>query len=124
MYDYFKVYTETKPLREKLAMMMKIVEEKNEELKKKKQALAIINAKIAELQSKFEEKKKQQEDLQKKIKECEIKLERAQKLTEGLSDEKERWGRDVLNLTASGGLIPGNSVIAAGMVAYSGPFVS
>ena len=29
------------------------------------------------------------------MKECEIKLERAQKLTEGLSEEKERWGRDI-----------------------------
>jgi len=45
-------------------------------------------------------------------------------LTEGLSDEKERWAKDIENLTNSGGLIPGNSIIAAGMVAYSGPFVS
>lgn len=51
-------------------------------------------------------------------------MERAQKLTEGLSDEKERWGSDILKLSESGVLIPGNSIIAAGMVAYSGPFVS
>lgn len=30
-----------------------------------------------------------------KINECQLKLDRAQKLTEGLSDEKTRWGSDV-----------------------------
>jgi len=49
MYDYFKVYTETRPLREKLATMNKIVEEKNAELAIKMEALAVINAKIKEL---------------------------------------------------------------------------
>lgn len=46
MYDYYKVFTETKPLREKLEMMNKVVQEKGEELRVKKEALAVINAKI------------------------------------------------------------------------------
>lgn len=49
MYDFYKVYTETKPLREKLALMSKIVEEKNRELSIKKKELDEINAKIREL---------------------------------------------------------------------------
>lgn len=53
-----------------------------------------------------------------------MKLERAQKLTEGLSDEKERWTRDIESLGKRGDLIPGDAVIASGMVAYCGPFVS
>lgn len=40
MVDYYKVYTETKPLREKLVDMRRIVEEKTKELKIKKDALA------------------------------------------------------------------------------------
>ena len=36
MVDYYKVYTETKPLREKLVVMRQIVEEKTAELKVKK----------------------------------------------------------------------------------------
>ena len=46
MMDYFKVFTETKPLREKLVEMRRIVEEKEAMLKIKRDALAKINKKI------------------------------------------------------------------------------
>jgi len=49
MYDYFRVYTDTKPIREELARMKEIVEVKTAELAVKKQALERINAKIREL---------------------------------------------------------------------------
>ena len=44
--DYHKVYAETRPLKEKLVKMRKIVEEKTAELKIKKDALEKINKKI------------------------------------------------------------------------------
>lgn len=56
MMDYYKVYTETRPLREKLVQMRKIVEEKTAELKIKKDALEKINKKIQELEDMFNEK--------------------------------------------------------------------
>ena len=77
MYDYFRVFTDTKPVREQLAKMQNIVAVKTEELAIKKEALEKINAKIRELQKLFDDKKGQQEELTKKIRECEIKLERA-----------------------------------------------
>lgn len=43
MYDYYRVYTETRPLREQLIAMRKIVEEKTAELKIKKDELERIN---------------------------------------------------------------------------------
>lgn len=46
MLGYYKVFTETKPLREKLAEMRKIVQEKTEELKIKKEALDKVNKRI------------------------------------------------------------------------------
>lgn len=46
MVDYYKVYTETKPLREKLIEMRRIVDEKTKELKIKKEALEKINKTI------------------------------------------------------------------------------
>jgi len=58
------------------------------------------------------------------MEECQIKLERAFKLTSGLSDEKERWTLDVAKLSKKEPLIPGDSIISAAMLAYSGPFVS
>lgn len=56
MYDYYTVYTTTKPLREKLIFMRKLVEEKNASLAIKKSELAKINKKIAELESTFNAK--------------------------------------------------------------------
>jgi dynein heavy chain len=66
---------------------------------------------------KYNESMKQQEELRNKIQECELKLERAQKLTEGLSEEKTRWAIDIKTLVRKMELIPGDSVISAGMVA-------
>lgn len=46
MVDYYKVFTDTKPLREKLISVKKLVEEKTAELKIKKDALEEVNKKI------------------------------------------------------------------------------
>ena len=122
MYDYYKVFTETRPLREQLVAMRKLVEEKVAELRIKKDALEKITAKIRELQILYDQKVAEKEILVQQIKECEIKLERAQKLTDGLSEEKERWGNDIVKLQAQQELQPADTIIAAGMVAYAGPF--
>lgn len=49
MYDYFRVFTDTKPLREEMQKMAQIVEEKTAELSVKKAALEVINKKIGSL---------------------------------------------------------------------------
>ena len=54
MYDYYRVFTDTKPLREQLVAMRKIVDEKTAELKLKKDALEKINNKIRELEDMYE----------------------------------------------------------------------
>lgn len=58
MVDYYKVFTETKPLREKLVTVRHLVEEKTAELKIKKDALDEVNRKIMELQLTFDAKMK------------------------------------------------------------------
>ena len=55
---------------------------------------------------------------------CKITLDRAIKLTSGLSGEKVRWTDDISVLSSKEDFVAGNSVIGAGMVAYSGPFTS
>jgi len=100
------------------------VETKTRELNIAKESLEKVNARIRELERMFNEKIAEKEILTQKIKECEIKLERAQKLTEGLSDEKTRWARDIDILNSKYGLLAGDSLIAAGAVVYAGPFTS
>lgn len=63
MYDYYKIFTETRPLREKLVTVKKLVEEKTAELKVKKDALEEVNKKIRSLQAAFNEKIAQKEAL-------------------------------------------------------------
>ena len=42
----------------------------------------------------------------------------------GLEGEKVRWTETVEKLTIQKGFLIGDSLIAAGMVSYSGPFIS
>jgi dynein heavy chain len=51
-----------------------------------------------------------------------MKLERANILTSSLASEQTRWTASVKTMKADKDLIPGNSIIAAGMISYSGPF--
>ncbi|KAL4464296.1 hypothetical protein ABPG72_011341 [Tetrahymena utriculariae] len=124
MYDFNKVFRETQPLRDKLEKFEKIVSEKMAELKIKKDALEEIQNKIKKLEEQFNETVAKKEKLTNDISECQLKLDRAQKLTSGLSDEKVRWSKDIEILQNNEILIPGDTVIGAGMVAYSGPFIS
>lgn len=104
--------------------MRRIVDEKTRDLKIKKDSLEKINARIEQLEDMFNQKMFQKEELSRKIEECETKLERAKKLTDGLSEESIRWAQDIQALNIKASLVPAHSIIAAGMVAYSGPFTS
>ena len=95
MYDFNKVFLETKPLRDKLADTQHILSEKTSFLKAKKDALDLVNQKIRTLEQQFNEKIRQKEELTAQINDCEVKLVRAQKLTTGLSDEQKRWAFEV-----------------------------
>ncbi len=88
----------------------------------KQEALAHINAKIKELEEAAAAKMREKEELTMKMKDCEVQLERAKKLTDGLSDEKERWTNDIERLKGNLDMLPGNSAVSASMLTYSGPF--
>ena len=124
MYTYNGTYISTKPLREKLAECERILAEKNAMLKEKKEQLEQINKTIQRLEEQYKATIEEKERLNAKKQECEIKLLRAEKLTSGLKDEKERWSREIENLKNGYEVLPGDSVISAGMVTYAGPFTS
>jgi dynein heavy chain len=70
MYKYNQVYVETKPLREQLISVRRIVEEKTQVLAIKKAELEKVNNKIRDLEEMFAEKVRSKEELSKKIKDC------------------------------------------------------
>lgn len=124
MFDFNKVFNETRPLREKLEATQKILAEKTAFLKEKMDALDAVNKKIRELEDMFDQKIKEKERLTKEINVCKVKLDRAQKLISGLSDEQVRWSKDVKKFIEESKLIAGNCAVGAGMIAYSGPFAA
>ena len=63
MYDFNKVFLETKPLREKLEGTQQLLAEKTAFLKEKMDALAEVNKKIYDLETMFDQKIKEKERL-------------------------------------------------------------
>lgn len=124
MFDFNKVFNETRPLREKLEATQKVLDEKTALLNEKLAALDAVNKKIQELEAMFEQKMQEKERLTNEIELCKVKLERAKKLISGLSDEQVRWTKDVKKMVQDSNLIPGNCAVSSGMIAYSGPFTA
>ena len=124
MYQYNKIFLKTQPLRDELAQKKQELAAKQLQLHEKKRELEKVNATIRSLQEMYDQKIAEKLSLEARKKECELKLDRAQKLVVGLKDEKERWGVEIQVLSQGGVYLAGDSVVAAAMVAYSGPFTS
>jgi dynein heavy chain len=115
---------ETKPLREKEAQTNALLKEKREFVAMKEKELSIVKQNLYQLQNDLASKREFLSALKKKIDDCQVKLERARKLTYLLGDESKRWVEEISRLKSEEEFIPGNTLIGAGMVAYSGPFTS
>jgi dynein heavy chain len=124
MIEYNGMYLAAKPLRDKVEALMADLAEKEEKLRQEKMKLEESQAKLKKLGEIFLEKENEKENLQRKINECLLKLERAEKLTSLLADEKKRWKEEIITIKESEKLIPHDTLIAAGMVSYAGPFTA
>ena len=97
--------------------------ETNAKLAKAQAELKEVTDKLDALRKNYDESVKKQQELTADIELCKIKLDNAVKLIDGLSGERERWNKEVVVLEDLKGRLPGNILIASGMVAYCGPFV-
>ncbi|RKO89233.1 dynein heavy chain and region D6 of dynein motor-domain-containing protein [Blyttiomyces helicus] len=89
---------------------------------KKKMREAEIN--IKEMEKRYTESVAKKEELSRKVEECNVKLSRAGKLISGLGGEKQRWALSVDQLDTKINNIIGDILLAAGAIAYLGPFTS
>ncbi|RXN34314.1 dynein heavy chain axonemal [Labeo rohita] len=87
-----------------------------------KEKLAAVEEGIATLQAKYHECLSKRDELDAKCQLCEIRLIRADKLIGGLADEKVRWRETVQQLEYMVNNVAGDVLLAAGYVAYLGPF--
>ncbi|XP_044079595.1 dynein axonemal heavy chain 1 isoform X1 [Siniperca chuatsi] len=101
--------------REDLAVTQCILDDANEKL-------AAVEGGIATLQAKYQDCLAKKDELDNKYQLCETRLVRADKLIGGLADEKVRWKETVQHLDYMVNNVAGDVLLAAGYVAYLGPF--
>jgi dynein heavy chain len=124
MYKYHFVAKAVEPKRQLLKNAEQELAECQAKLQVAQEKLRDTQAKIANLEADFNSAVEKQTELQDDMTLCEVKLERAHKLIGGLGGEKARWGENVQQLTEQLTLLPGDCLVAAGMVSYAGPFTS
>jgi len=113
-----------KPLRAKAEELNQKRMEARAVLEEKRKQLKVIDDKIADLEVGKKNLLDKEAELKKEINECKRQLENASKLVKGLESERTRWGEEVAKLKEQSGFLIGDCLVAAGMLAYSGPFTS
>uniref|UniRef100_A0A803YA76 Dynein axonemal heavy chain 1 n=1 Tax=Meleagris gallopavo TaxID=9103 RepID=A0A803YA76_MELGA len=91
-------------------------------LEEAKQRLKDVESGIAILQAKYNSCIAKKKELEMKCEQCQQRLGRAATLINSLADEKVRWQDTVENLDYKINNIAGDVLLAAGFVAYLGPF--
>ncbi|XP_040850525.1 dynein heavy chain 1, axonemal [Ochotona curzoniae] len=122
MHKYHFVAKAVEPKRQALREAQDDLEVTQKILEEAKQRLHEVEDGIALIQAKYQECIAKKEELELKCEQCEQRLGRADKLINGLSDEKVRWQETVENLEHTLSNICGDVLLAAGFVAYLGPF--
>jgi len=124
MYKYHFVAKAVEPKRQQLREAEAELADCQEKLEAAQEKLREVNEKIARLEADFNGAVEKQKELQDDMSLCEVKLARAHKLIGGLGGEKARWGQNVKDLNEQLGLLPGDCIVAAGMLSYAGPFTA
>lgn len=88
----------------------------------KESELREIKNQLARLQADYSKAQQQLDQLSRDKKKIEIQLERAEKLVVGLASESERWESSIVALNEDKANMLGNTVLAAGYLAYVGCF--
>merc|ERR1719159_1380305 len=124
MYKYNTVAKAVEPKRQALRGAEAELAVEQEKLNKAQAELREVTNKIAKLEADLDAAERKLEKLNFDAEQCQLKLVRADKLIGGLGGEKARWSQTVIDLRDNAGNLPGDCIVAAGMVSYCGPFTS
>ena len=122
MDKYSDVKKIVEPKQVKLAEAEKELAEVKKQLDIKEAALREIKQELARLQADYSKAQQQLDQLSRDKKKIEVQLERAEKLVVGLADESKRWDIAIDTLNEDKRNMLGNTVLAAGFLAYVGCF--
>ena len=90
----------------------------------KQRELQAVVDKLAALDAQLAAANEKKANLEAEYKLCSDKLDRAGKLISGLGGEKARWTDAAERLQAQLDALPGDMLLAAGYIAYLGPFTT
>uniref|UniRef100_A0A183SIA1 Dynein heavy chain 7, axonemal n=1 Tax=Schistocephalus solidus TaxID=70667 RepID=A0A183SIA1_SCHSO len=124
MEQYDRVAKIVAPKKAKLAEAEAELRENMAALKKTQAALQTVEKKLANLQETLDNTQAEKKRLEDEILLCGQKLERAKKLIGGLGGEKDRWSAAAVRLQGVYDNLVGDVLVAAGVIAYLGPFTS
>lgn len=122
MDKYAEVKKIVEPKQKALAEAEKELAEVKKQLDAKEANLREIKQELAKLQSDYSKAQQQLDQLSRDKKKIELQLERAEKLVVGLADESKRWDAAIETLNEDQRNMLGNTVLAAGYLAYVGCF--
>jgi dynein heavy chain, axonemal len=124
MNNYYEVVKVVAPKRARLAEAEGKVAVATEALQEARGRLRSIEEKLAGLQAEMNENVRKKHQLEEDIDLTTVRLERAEQLMNGLGSEQTRWVQAVTQLSAEKAGHAGTMALAAGAVAYLGPFTS
>ena len=124
MVVYDKVAKSIEPKKEALKAAEDSLAVTMAELKVKKDALQVVLDRVASLQKQLKQTQDKKADLEKQANKAQAQLVRAGQLLGGLGGEKIRWNDSATKLKAALTNLVGDMCLAAGCLAYLGPFTS
>ncbi|MEW5298366.1 MAG: hypothetical protein WDW36_001498 [Sanguina aurantia] len=122
MYVYHNVALQVAPKRAALQGAQALLAVTKASLADAQAKLAAVQEKIQTLEKRFDEATAKKEALAKQVLDCTVKLQRADKLIGGLGGERVRWQSTIEQLSLDLVNVVGDVVVAAGSIAYAGPF--
>ncbi|KAK7201712.1 dynein heavy chain [Novymonas esmeraldas] len=124
MVRFYEVNKKVAPLREELAVAQQANQEAQHKLKEAETQLADVARRLADMQRRKEEAEQELEELDQTVKRTALRLERAAMLIDGLAGEKRSWMQSVERIDESAQYLMGDMLVAAGQIAYCGPFTA
>ncbi|CAJ1350985.1 unnamed protein product [Effrenium voratum] len=121
---YARVARSIEPKKEKLKGAEDALAAAEGKLQAKKKELKAVQDNVAELQSQLSSARTKAEKLEQDAETCKVKLGRAEKLLAGLGNESVRWDAASKILEKNIKFVMGDIALAAGFVAYAGPFTA
>uniref|UniRef100_A0A2A4JQR8 Dynein axonemal heavy chain 7 n=1 Tax=Heliothis virescens TaxID=7102 RepID=A0A2A4JQR8_HELVI len=124
MTKYDKVAKVVAPKKQRLAAAQAVYDKASAALAVKQAQLKEVQDKLKTLENALAEQSRQQKILDDEVMDCSNKLKRAEMLISGLGGEKTRWTQIAKTLRETYNTLTGDILIAAGIIAYLGPFTA